>query len=351
MKKTILVNLLGAAGSGKSTLACDVFAKLKRKGFRCEYVPEYAKNVVYEENYRRLANQLYIFSSQYFSLDLVRDKVDIVITDSPMVLSIFYNNERDNKNKVPEEIFNQLVLYCHSTFDNLNFLIKRNHEYKQEGRYQNESQAKQEEVVLENLLDKLGVDTMKLLSSDDCASKIVEAVEKRYAFHQSLLKRGPEIERKFKVKKLPTNFEQLKNQKIVQGYLSNGVQEVRVRSVDDKKFYVTEKIGNGLVREELEKEISFKEFAALFDGAKGRIIRKQRYFCPLKDGKIAEVDVYENVKEKNGKHLLTVEVEFATVAEAKSFEKPDWFGEELTGDINFKNSMLAGKAEKEKAIR
>ena len=350
MKKTILVNLLGAAGSGKSTLACDVFAKLKRKGYKCEYVPEYAKNVVYEENYRRLANQLYIFSSQYFSLDHVRDKVDIVITDSPIVLSIFYNNKHEDKDKLPERIFNQLVLYCHSTFDNLNYFIKRNHEYKQEGRYQTESQAKHEEVVLENLFDELGVDMTKMFSSDDCVSKIVDAVERRYAFYQNLIKKGPEIERKFLVKKLPANFDELKKYNIVQGYLSIGIKDVRVRSIDNRNFYLTEKIGNGLVREEIEKEISIEEYTELIKKTHGRIIKKQRHFYPLADGKIAEIDIYENVKDKEGESLRIVEVEFSSKKEAEEFIIPDWFGEEMTNKKSFKNSYIAEKIGQKKMI-
>ena len=49
--KSLVINLAGAPGAGKSTLATEIFSKLKKLGYNCEYVDEYAKHVVYEENY------------------------------------------------------------------------------------------------------------------------------------------------------------------------------------------------------------------------------------------------------------------------------------------------------------
>ena len=50
MKNTLVVNLYGAPGSGKSTGAAYLFSRLKMNGVDCEYVPEFAKSAVWEEN-------------------------------------------------------------------------------------------------------------------------------------------------------------------------------------------------------------------------------------------------------------------------------------------------------------
>lgn len=337
--KTLVVNLLGAAGSGKSTLATEVFMMLKRKGYNCEYVDEYAKHIVYEENYKRLGNQLLVLSNQYFSLDVLRDKVDVIITDSPIVLSIFYNRENADKNhlKVPDKLIQDLSLYCYSTFDNLNYFLIRNHEYKREGRYQTEAEAKAQEGRILAMIGELGLDYKKFLSTDNCAQKIVADVEERIKFYDGLEKADFEIERKFLVKFFPKDFESYNSINILQGYFLHNAHEVRVRNVDNKKSFQTEKYGEGVKREEFEKEIDRAEYQELIKLAGDRVVKKARTLIPIENGKVAEVDIYFG---KN-KGLSTVEVEFGSLEEAEKFVPPDWFGKEVTNDEKFSNKNLS----------
>lgn len=339
--KTILVNLLGAPGSGKSTLAADVFARLKVKGYRCEYVDEYAKHVVYEENYRRLKNQLLVFSKQYFAMDVIRDQVNIIVTDSPLLLSIFYNQIKPASDflKVPDKIMRDLVMYCHSTFDNMNYFIKRNHEYKQEGRCQTETESKQYEGMIQDMLKDLSIEYDLMNSTDKCAEKIVADVEKRCEYYNSLKKSGLEIERKFLVSDLPKDLEKFNKNNILQGYINKNGHELRVRNVDNEKYYLTEKFGEGLQREEYEKEIDRKEYNELMQQAGDRIIKKVRYSYPLPTEKTAEIDFYFG----NNRGLKTVEVEFDSVESAEKFDVPCWFGKEITNDLSYKNSELSLK--------
>ena len=61
MKNTLLVNLYAGPGAGKSTGAAYIFAKLKTAGVDCEYVSEYAKDRVWQEDQFPLQHcQLYV---------------------------------------------------------------------------------------------------------------------------------------------------------------------------------------------------------------------------------------------------------------------------------------------------
>lgn len=61
MKNTLLVNLYAGPGAGKSTGAAYIFAKLKMAGVDCEYVSEYAKDRVWQEDQFPLKHcQLYV---------------------------------------------------------------------------------------------------------------------------------------------------------------------------------------------------------------------------------------------------------------------------------------------------
>ena len=337
--KTLVVNLLGAAGSGKSTLAANIFATLKLKGYNCEYVSEYAKQIVYEENFKKLNNQLLVFANQYYNLDVLRDKIDIIITDSPILLSVFYNSNfnKKNTNKIPNNLFERLTMYCYSNFDNLNFFIKRNHEYKKEGRYQTEEQAKIEEGQILEVMKNLNIPVQTLYSTDNCVSKIVENIEKRCDYYKDMLKSGKEIERKFIVKNLPTDLDKAKKEYILQGYLDTKQGETRIRNVNNRKFFINEKYGQGIQRDEYEKEITKNDFLDLFKKTNSKIIKKVRYYYPLQNNKIAELDCYFGKL----KGLNTVEVEFESMEEAENFNIPLWFGKEVTYDKKFKNHDLS----------
>ena len=339
--KTLVVNLLGAAGSGKSTLASELFAKLKKLGYNCEYVQEFVKKSVYEGNNAVLNNQLFVIANQYYNVDILRNKVDIIITDSPFLLSIFYNKNFDKEKSfgIPDEIFTPLAMYIHSTFDNLNYFITRNHGYKQEGRYQDEERASAEEKILQNLMSSLDIKITNLLSTDNCVDIITEDIKKRYEFYSNLNKFGNEIERKFLLSYLPFSLDNLKCDKIIQGYLNIKEKEVRIRAVNGNKFCLTEKYGNGIKRDEFEKEISKEEFLNYLKHLRGNLIKKKRYYIDIGGPKPAELDVYfENLKG-----LKTIEIEFNSLEESNNFIAPSWFGKEVTFNSAYKNKALATK--------
>jgi len=68
-KETLIVNLFGGPGTGKSTLCADLFAKLKWRHTNCEMALEFAKDKVWEESFKVLDNQIYIFGQRPLNLD------------------------------------------------------------------------------------------------------------------------------------------------------------------------------------------------------------------------------------------------------------------------------------------
>lgn len=95
MRKPIVVSLYAGPGAGKSTLAAYTFSKLKMLGVNCELVTEFAKDKVWEKNNTALDNQIYIFAKQQYRIARCADKVDVIVTDSPLFLSAFYNSDPD----------------------------------------------------------------------------------------------------------------------------------------------------------------------------------------------------------------------------------------------------------------
>lgn len=144
-----------------------------------------------------------------------------------------------------------------------------------------------------------------------------------------------EIERKFLVKGEFKPFA-IKSTRITQGYLCSVPERaVRVRIKGDKGFITIKGIGNkeGTSRYEWEKEIPVTEVEDLLRICEPGVIDKTRYLVKAGDHTF-EVDEFYGENEG----LTVAEIELGTEAEA--FEKPDWLGEEVTGDVKYYNVML-----------
>jgi len=146
-----------------------------------------------------------------------------------------------------------------------------------------------------------------------------------------------EIERKFSVKSTTFLANAKESYKITQGYLNTDKNRtVRVRTKGNKGFITVKGISSadGLSRFEWEKEIDIKDAEALLLLCEYFVIDKTRYLIPF-DTIVFEVDVFEGAN----KGLVIAEVELETADQ--QFEKPDWLGEELTGDERYYNAYLS----------
>ena len=148
---TIIVNFFAGSGAGKSSLAWDVSAELKWLGeINVEYVPEWCKAMVWEERKEPFKDQNIIFGEQHYNIKRLLDKLDVVVTDSPVLLSAFYNQPED-------KIFNQHVLNQFNKFNNYNYFVNRVKAFQPDGRFQTEEEAKQDDIKLRKMLDNFNI--------------------------------------------------------------------------------------------------------------------------------------------------------------------------------------------------
>jgi CYTH domain-containing protein len=109
---------------------------------------------------------------------------------------------------------------------------------------------------------------------------------------------------------------------------------VRIRTIDTKAFLTIKGITVGATRSEYEYEIPLADCTAMLDALAERpIIEKKRYKIPH-GGMTWEVDEFFG----DNAGLVVAEVELTS--EDQTFEKPDWIGQEVTGDPRYFNSNL-----------
>ena len=173
MYKVLVVSMISGPGSRKSTMTASVFAKLKWKNYNCEYVGEYAKDKVWEESIKVLDNQIYVFGKQHHRIWRLAQKVDIVLTDSPLLLSIIYDQE-----KRPE--LENLVISEFKKYDNLCIFLNRKAIYNPAGRIQNEEESKQKDQEILDLLNKHNIPFIRVNGDEDSVDLIVEKILDRF---------------------------------------------------------------------------------------------------------------------------------------------------------------------------
>jgi hypothetical protein len=151
--KPIVINLAGGPGAGKSTTRAGVFSLLKLHGINAEEAPEFAKDLTWERRSFTLENQFYIFGKQHHRLFRLQNDVDVIVTDSPLFLSVIYSHLAAKR----DHAFCQTVLNAFAAFDNITYLVNRVKPYNPKGRSQSEGEAKDLDSLIRMFLNENGI--------------------------------------------------------------------------------------------------------------------------------------------------------------------------------------------------
>lgn len=168
------INFYGGPGVGKSTIAAKTYAALKEsRGLSVELVQEFIKSLAWEGKSLDKFDQVYTFGKQlHREHRLLLAGVDIIVTDSPILLQCFYAE------KLCQMLAYGLIAVANefeSVYPALNFFVERSVPYTQEGRYQNAAQAEKLDQQLREMLDNMGV--LYLVVRPDQISTIIQTAK------------------------------------------------------------------------------------------------------------------------------------------------------------------------------
>lgn len=169
LKKPLVINLYAGPGTGKSSTAADIFSTLKWDGINCEMALEFAKEKVWEESIKVLDDQIYIFAKQLHKMRRLIGKVDVIITDSPLLFSIMYDVTEN-------EHLRNLVLDVYKEFNNFDILLRREKPFEQAGRLQNEEKARELDAKIETILNKYSGGFHTFTANPKTATKIANVI-------------------------------------------------------------------------------------------------------------------------------------------------------------------------------
>jgi adenylate cyclase len=145
-----------------------------------------------------------------------------------------------------------------------------------------------------------------------------------------------EVERKFLVTGPGWHERVERSASLRQGFLAQtDAAVIRIRIVDDAEALLTIKSAKSeLMRGEFEYPVPLADAEQLLELCPGAVIEKRRHLVAVGD-LMFEIDVFTGAHEG----LVLAEIE---LPDAKaSFERPDWLGDEVTGDPRYYNANLA----------
>lgn len=130
---TLVVNLFGGPGAGKSTLAhrlCD----LAMRGRLVEHSPEYAKELIWDDRRDMLngsvTSQAVVASEQISRLNRLIGRVEIAVTDSPILLEVPYVDSNDQS----YASFVESLATYHRSLRRLDVFVNRGSSFDTRGR-------------------------------------------------------------------------------------------------------------------------------------------------------------------------------------------------------------------------
>ena len=145
-----------------------------------------------------------------------------------------------------------------------------------------------------------------------------------------------EIERKFLVINDDYRLMASKSVNIKQGYLSTRKEStVRIRVKNNRAYITIKGINTGATRCEWEYSIPYDDAIEMMALSQGVVIDKIRYIVEY-EGFIWEIDEFKGAHDG----LVVAEIELKD--ENETFPIPPFIGEEVTGNVAYYNSTLAG---------
>ena len=172
-KETVIINLLGGPGTGKSTMMASLFSYLKSIGIDCEMCPEFAKELVWENRMETFNDELYLFAKQNHRMFRLNRKVDVVITDRPLIMSIPYNRLYHGYDLAYE----RLVIQTFDSYNNINIFLNRVKPFQASGRNEDEDTAKLIDCNIKSMLEEYGYEYIEVDSLTENVELIYNSIK------------------------------------------------------------------------------------------------------------------------------------------------------------------------------
>lgn len=168
--------IFGKPGSGKSTISSGLFYEMKMRDIEVEYCTEYAKELVYGEDFLKLNNQLMVLANQSHPWYIFDKKgLEFTINDGPFLLSLAYLSEESH---LPKKQFCDLVVEMYKSYETVNYFLEPDFvHYQETGRIQNSEESEELSQKIKNILIEYGIPFKTITSNEETVNYILRDLE------------------------------------------------------------------------------------------------------------------------------------------------------------------------------
>lgn len=142
---TKIINLYGGPCVGKTSSASFIHYLLKSRDINAELVREFVKGRAYDGMEIGPYDQFYFFGKQSHYESKLYNKVDWIVTDSPVALCTVYAKKYNSPEVANGVVEASKAFYKQSSSDgheHINVLLERTKKYQQTGRFESEEEAR-----------------------------------------------------------------------------------------------------------------------------------------------------------------------------------------------------------------
>ena len=177
-----VINLFGGPGVGKSSIAPGLIHKLKKKHISCDAPYEFPKVLAWDNNKEAIKDQLYVLANQHRGIAKSYGKVDYIVVDSPIILSMVYKDYYNNPTEYPSclylEEFDNLILKMHNYYDNVNIVLVRSKdgEHNEKERYHNLNESIELDTTIVGTLNKYNINFIEVPVDENTIDVILKHI-------------------------------------------------------------------------------------------------------------------------------------------------------------------------------
>lgn len=177
-----VINLFGGPGVGKSSIAAGLIHKLKKKHISCDAPYEFPKVLAWDNNKEAIKDQLYVLANQHRGIAKSYGKVDYIVVDSPIILSMVYKDYYNNPTEYPSclylEEFDNLILKIHNYYDNVNIVLVRSKEgeHNEKERYHNLNESIELDTTIVGTLNKYNINFIEVPVDENTIDVILKHI-------------------------------------------------------------------------------------------------------------------------------------------------------------------------------
>jgi len=146
---------------------------MKTRDMDVELVTEYAKKLTWQKRHNTLKDQMYVTAKQNHRMTVLQEQVEFCITDSPIILGMFYSPTY-YPNTYPA-----FMIDVFNSYENINFWIDRTKKYNPKGRNESEEEAREADRGIQKVLNDNNIPYTVIKGDATAPQKILEEILKK----------------------------------------------------------------------------------------------------------------------------------------------------------------------------